>query len=93
MVGIEFVENQISKTPATAYVLRLKNECLRRGLVLISAGTYSHVIRFLVPLVIDDRTLQQGLGILESVLMESGDEFRAQIPETTALDGFPQVVL
>ena len=73
MVGIEFVENQTSKTPATAYVLRLKTECLRRGLMLISAGTYSQVIRFLVPLVIDDRTLQQGLDIIEGVLMESND--------------------
>ena len=71
MVGIEFVENRTSRKPATAFVQRLKSACLRRGLVLISAGTYSNVIRFLVPLVIDDRTLQQGLDIIEDVLKES----------------------
>jgi 4-aminobutyrate aminotransferase/(S)-3-amino-2-methylpropionate transaminase len=73
MVGIEFVENRGAKTPATALVLRLKNDCLRRGLVLISAGTHSNVIRFLVPLVIDDSTLQKGLDILESAIQESQD--------------------
>jgi hypothetical protein len=44
-------------------------------LVLISAGTFSNVIRFLIPLVIDDPTLQQGLDILESSLraLQAGD--------------------
>jgi 4-aminobutyrate aminotransferase/(S)-3-amino-2-methylpropionate transaminase len=67
MVGIEFVENG-TKVPATDYVARLRSECLRRGLVLISAGTFSNVVRFLVPLVIDDQTLQLGLDILENAM-------------------------
>jgi len=66
MVGIEFVESRAGKEPATEYVAKLKMECLRRGLVLISAGTYANVVRFLIPLIIDDPTLQQGLDILES---------------------------
>jgi 4-aminobutyrate aminotransferase/(S)-3-amino-2-methylpropionate transaminase len=65
MVGIEFVKDRAGKEPATEYVADLKTECLRRGLVLISAGTHSNVIRFLIPLVIDDAMLQQGLDILE----------------------------
>ncbi len=65
MVGIEFVEDRTARQPATDYVARLKAECLRRGLVLISAGTHSNVVRFLVPLVIDDTLLHQGLSILE----------------------------
>jgi 4-aminobutyrate aminotransferase-like enzyme len=36
--------------------------------VLISAGTYSNVIRFLIPLVIDDSTLQHGLDIMEAAM-------------------------
>jgi 4-aminobutyrate aminotransferase/(S)-3-amino-2-methylpropionate transaminase len=66
MAGIEFVEDRETRAPAAEYVARLKAECLRRGLVVISAGTDSNVIRFLVPLVLDDRTLEQGLGILEA---------------------------
>lgn len=68
MVGIEFVEDRTRKEPATDYVARLRTDCLRRGLVLISAGTHSNVVRFLIPLVIADRTLQQGLDILESAI-------------------------
>jgi 4-aminobutyrate aminotransferase/(S)-3-amino-2-methylpropionate transaminase len=36
--------------------------------VLISAGNYSNVVRFLIPLVIDDSTLQRGLDILEDAM-------------------------
>ena len=66
MVGIEFVEDRSTKVPATGYVAKLKAECLRRGLLLISCGTHSNVVRFLAPLVIDDKTLAQGLDIMES---------------------------
>jgi 4-aminobutyrate aminotransferase / (S)-3-amino-2-methylpropionate transaminase / 5-aminovalerate transaminase len=72
MVGIEFVEDRESKAPATEYAARIKAECLKRGLVLISAGTHSNVIRFLVPLVIDDETLSTGLDIIEETLCALG---------------------
>jgi 4-aminobutyrate aminotransferase / (S)-3-amino-2-methylpropionate transaminase / 5-aminovalerate transaminase len=65
MVGIEFVKDRTGREPATEYVADLKTACLRRGLVLIFAGTHSNVIRFLIPLVIDDTLLHQGLDILE----------------------------
>jgi 4-aminobutyrate aminotransferase/(S)-3-amino-2-methylpropionate transaminase len=68
MVGIEFVESRISKEPATEYAANLKAGCLRKGLVLISAGTYSNVVRFLIPLMIDDSTLQHGLDIMEAAM-------------------------
>ena len=68
MVGIEFVEDRETKEPATEYVRRLKSECLKKGLLLISAGTHSSVIRFLIPLVIDDDTLDQGLDIIERAM-------------------------
>ncbi len=72
MVGIEFVESRTGKEPATDCVAKLKMECLRRGLVLISAGTYSNIVRFLIPLVIDDATLQQGLDVLENSMTHRG---------------------
>jgi 4-aminobutyrate aminotransferase/(S)-3-amino-2-methylpropionate transaminase len=73
MVGIEFVEDRAGKEPATDYVARLRTECLRNGLLLITAGTYGNVVRFLAPLVIDDQTLQQGLNILERAMRQIGD--------------------
>jgi len=75
MVGIEFVEDPEAKEPSAEYVARLKSESLKRGLVIISAGTFSNVIRFLVPLVIDDRTLGQGLDILEAAMRALEPEF------------------
>ena len=72
MVGIEFVEDRSTKAPATEYVAKLKAECLRNGLLLISAGTHSNVVRFLVPLVIDDKTLKQGLDIIERSMQALG---------------------
>ena len=40
----------------------------RRGLVLLSCGVYSNVIRFLMPLTIPDAELAEGLAILEAAL-------------------------
>ena len=47
MAAIEFVEDRDTKVPATSHAASIKAECLKRGLVLISAGTHSNVIRFL----------------------------------------------
>ena len=39
-------------------------ECAQNGLIGLMAGIYGNVIRFLVPLVITDEQLEQGLDIL-----------------------------
>jgi 4-aminobutyrate aminotransferase/(S)-3-amino-2-methylpropionate transaminase len=72
MVGLEFVQDRASKVPATEYVAKLRAECLQRGLLLITAGTSSNVVRFLLPLIIDDATLKEGLDILESAMEALG---------------------
>ncbi|HEY4221278.1 MAG TPA: 4-aminobutyrate--2-oxoglutarate transaminase [Myxococcota bacterium] len=38
------------------------------GVLLLSAGTYGNVIRFLMPLTIDDATLAEGLALVERAL-------------------------
>jgi 4-aminobutyrate aminotransferase/(S)-3-amino-2-methylpropionate transaminase len=38
--------------------------CHRRGLVVLTAGTYGNVLRFLPPLVVPDALLEEGLDIL-----------------------------
>jgi 4-aminobutyrate aminotransferase/(S)-3-amino-2-methylpropionate transaminase len=43
-----------------------------RGLVTITAGTYGNVIRTLMPLVITDAELGEGLDVLEACLSEAG---------------------
>ncbi|COH12779.1 4-aminobutyrate aminotransferase GabT [Streptococcus pneumoniae] len=43
-------------------------EANKRGLLLLSAGTYGNVIRVLMPLVITDEQLEEGLTIIEESL-------------------------
>ncbi|WP_257349977.1 4-aminobutyrate--2-oxoglutarate transaminase [Pseudalkalibacillus decolorationis] len=65
MVAVEIVENRTNKVPnkiKTAEIVKYANE---NGLLLLSAGLKSNVIRFLAPLVITEEELSKGLSILE----------------------------
>ncbi len=65
MQAIELVEDGDPPRPATALVRSIIEACLERGLLVVSAGTHSNVIRVLCPLVIEDAQLDRGLSILE----------------------------
>lgn len=68
MVGIEFVTDKASKTPAPALTSAIIQECVHNGLMVEGAGTYGNVIRFLAPLVMTDEQLECGLNILEKAI-------------------------
>ncbi|MGZ3533830.1 MAG: 4-aminobutyrate--2-oxoglutarate transaminase [Thermodesulfobacteriota bacterium] len=70
MVGMELVVDRKTKEPATALTKRLINLCREKGLLMISAGTHSNIIRSLMPLVITDDQLDEGLNIIGEVLDE-----------------------
>jgi 4-aminobutyrate aminotransferase/(S)-3-amino-2-methylpropionate transaminase len=70
MVGMELVVDRKTKEPATALTKRLINLCRENGLLMISAGTHSNIIRSLMPLVITDDQLDGGLKIIGEVLDE-----------------------
>jgi len=70
MVGMELVVDRKTKEPASAFTKRLIEYCREKGLLMISAGTYSNIIRPLMPLVITDKQLERGLAIIEDVLSE-----------------------
>lgn len=65
MCAFEFVKDKKSKTPDKELTNEVIKEAQKRGLLLISAGLYSNVVRVLVPLVITDEQLEEGLAILE----------------------------
>ncbi len=44
--------------------------CREKGLIMISAGTHSNIIRPLMPLVITAQQLDKGLSIIEEGLSE-----------------------
>lgn len=64
MQAIELVEAG-TKVPNTAAMNAVVKYCQSKGVLVLTAGTYSNVIRFLPPLVITDDLLQDALGVLE----------------------------
>lgn len=64
MVAIELFEGGDVHRPDAALTKKVVTEAARRGLVLLSCGTYGNVIRILVPLTASDALLEEGLAIL-----------------------------
>ena len=64
MQAIELVEAG-TKNPNTAAMNAVVKYCQSKGVLVLTAGTYSNVIRFLPPLVINYDLLQDALGVLE----------------------------
>nr|WP_295973894.1 4-aminobutyrate--2-oxoglutarate transaminase [uncultured Bacillus sp.] len=65
MCAIEIVKEGETKEPAKELTKQIIMEANQRGLLLFSAGVFSNVIRLLMPLVITDELLEEGLTILE----------------------------
>ncbi len=62
MIGIEFVLDKTSKTPAKALIKQIMATCLEQQLILISCGIEDNVIRLVPPLIISEKQLMEGLG-------------------------------
>src|ERR1700745_305725 len=68
MQAIELVQSQDTKVPATEETKKITQYCYQHGLITITAGTYSNVIRVLVPLVITNEQMKEALDVLESAI-------------------------
>jgi len=64
MVAMELFEDGDVHRPDADLTRRVVNEAARRGLVLLSCGSYGNVLRVLVPLTADDALLDEGLRIM-----------------------------
>lgn len=65
MVALELVKDRVTKEPDKDRTARVQAEALKRGLLILTAGTYGNVVRVLVPLTVDEATLAEGLAVLE----------------------------
>ncbi|MBM7646276.1 4-aminobutyrate aminotransferase/(S)-3-amino-2-methylpropionate transaminase [Scopulibacillus daqui] len=65
MCALEVVKDKASKEPHKALTSAIIEEAGKRGLLLLSAGMFSNVIRVLMPIVITDEQLEEGLSIIE----------------------------
>ena len=68
MLALELVTDRESKEPDADLTKRTIEEARERGLILLSCGLHGNVVRILVPLVIDDHDLEEGLDLLEAAL-------------------------
>ena len=68
MLAIELVHDRESKNPAPELVAAICEEAFHNGLLLMSAGIYSNVVRVLVPLTIADGELDEALDVWERAL-------------------------
>ena len=72
MTALELVADPETKDPAPDVASRVVEEAARRGLLMIKSGMYGNCIRVLVPLVVSDAELDEGLDVwaesLEAVL-------------------------
>lgn len=68
MVAAEFVTGPAGKEPDAQIVKKVINYCLQKGFIMMSAGIYGNLIRFLPPLVMTEDQVNQGMDVLEEAL-------------------------
>ena len=70
MMAFELVTDPDTKEPATALTKAFRTKLYENGVVNVIAGTYDNVVRTLTPLTIEWETLDRGLDIMETTLVE-----------------------
>jgi len=70
VMGLEFVRDKKSRTPAPELIKPLINMCAGRGLLVGSVGVYGNVIRVAPPLVISKAEAEESLAIMAGVLKD-----------------------
>lgn len=70
MTAVELVKDQRTKEPNKEFVQAIVQQVNKKGVVVLGAGLYGNVLRFLCPLVITDEQLQEGLDVIENVMFE-----------------------
>ncbi|AGR68829.1 4-aminobutyrate--2-oxoglutarate transaminase [Burkholderia pseudomallei] len=68
MIAVEFIDPKTG-APDPAFTKGVQTQALGRGLILLICGVHSNVIRFLFPLTIQQDVFEEGVRILEDVLL------------------------
>lgn len=66
MQAIELVKDSVTKEPAPDETKKITQYCYEHGLITITAGSYGNVIRVLVPLIVTDAQLDEGMDVIEA---------------------------
>jgi 4-aminobutyrate aminotransferase/(S)-3-amino-2-methylpropionate transaminase len=68
MIGVEFVQDRESREPNEGFLGSVVAGAMERGLVTVTCGAYHNVLRHLIPLVITDEELDEGLEVLAAAV-------------------------
>jgi len=68
MVGVEFTN--LDGTPGGALSNAVKKACLDQNLLLLQCGTYHQVIRWIPPLIVDEKQIQTALEIFARAIAQ-----------------------
>lgn len=75
MCAVEFTEPDTG-APAKEFVAAFVKACYEAGVIVLSAGVHGNVTRFLVPLVISNEELEEGLEIMSNVLKDLNSQIQ-----------------
>jgi 4-aminobutyrate aminotransferase/(S)-3-amino-2-methylpropionate transaminase len=70
MIAIELVHRDTSD-PDAGFTAAVANAARQQGVIVLTCGTYSNVLRFLPPLTISDELLNEGLDVLAEAISAS----------------------
>ena len=68
MQALELVRSKRTREPADEETKQVSQYCYEHGLVILTAGSYSNVIRLLMPLVVTDAQMEDAMDVLEGAL-------------------------
>jgi 4-aminobutyrate aminotransferase/(S)-3-amino-2-methylpropionate transaminase len=77
MQAMELVQSADTRLPAPEETKQIMQYCYEHGLIILSTGSYSNVIRVLMPLVITEAQMDEALAVLESALQSVCDRKEA----------------
>ena len=80
MIAFELGEGGDPHRPAAELTKKLTVRARELGLILLSCGIYSNVVRILVPITAEDTIVDEGLGILAKAASELLSDANATVP-------------
>ncbi len=70
MMALEMVSDPRAKTPAAKETKAIRAAAMKRGMVMLTCGTYDNVIRLHPSMIMPDEILEQAMDILEASVEE-----------------------
>ena len=73
MQAIELVRSRATREPASDETKEVTRYCYEHGLITITAGSYSNVIRVLVPLIVTGEQMEEAMDVVEAALVAAAE--------------------